>query len=323
MIRVGIVGYGNLGRGVEAGLAHAPDMELVGVFTRRAPQTVDTQAPVYPLANILDYKDQIDVLILCGGSLSDIPDQGPMLAAHFNTVDSYDNHSKINEYYQQMDTIAKEAGTVCVISTGWDPGLFSLQRVIGEAVLPSGVTNTFWGPGVSQGHSDAIRRISGVKAAVQYTLPKEAAMDSVRKGEAGELTNAERHTRECFVVLEEGAHPEVVRQTIVTMPAYFEGYHTTVHFITMEELKANHSGIPHGGTVLRTGRTGSQDTLANYSFTLELGSNPEFTASVDIAYARACYRLAEEGAYGAKTVLDIPPKYLSASTEEELRKYKI
>lgn len=318
-IQIGILGYGNLGRGVEEGLKKNPDMELAGIFTRRKPEDLDTESPTYSLDDLIDFKNKIDVLIMCGGSKSDIPEQGPKMATFFNTVDSFDNHGKVPEYFEIMDEIAKDNKKVSVISTGWDPGLFSLNRLIGEAVLPQGSTYTFWGKGVSQGHSDAVRRVEGVKKAVQYTLPKEEMIQAIREGRKVNYTGISAHEREVFVVLEEGIDSEIVRKEIVTMPDYFAGYKTTVHFISDEEFEKNHQGIPHGGKVIRQGIT-ANDNISIYEFELNLGSNPEFTASVNIAYARACYKLARAGNYGAKTVLDIAPGLLSMYSMEELRK---
>ncbi len=320
-IRIGIAGYGNLGRGVEAALTQNADMTLVGVFTRRDPAQVQ---PVRPETTMLawdslaEHTDQIDVLILCGGSKDDLPRQGPELAGMFNTVDSYDTHARIPDYYSAVDARAREAGTTALISTGWDPGLFSLNRMLGEAILPAGHTYTFWGRGVSQGHSDAVRRVPGVAAGVQYTLPSQAAVDAVRRGEDPELPTREKHTRECFVVLAEGADPEQVRQAIVTMPDYFEPYQTTVHFITAEELATDHAGMPHGGFVLRSGQTGPGDRQL-IEFGLTLADNPGFTASVLVAYARATHRLAGQGSHGAHTLFDVPPGLLSPRSAAELR----
>lgn len=319
MINIGIVGYGNLGRGVEANIANSPDMNLVGIFSRRDPKTLDTSSQAYHMDDLLDFKGKIDVLILCGGSRTDIPEQGPALAAHFNTVDSYDNHSNIPAYFESVDKVAQESGKVSIIATGWDPGLFSLNRLIGEAILPQGNTYTFWGKGLSQGHGDAVRRVEGVRDGVQYTIPNEELMERIHQGESVEYTSKSAHNRDVYVVLEEGANEEKVRQEIVTMPDYFEGYHTTVTFITEEELKANHSGLPHGGHVIRSGNT-TPDNHQLYEFTLELGSNPEFTAAVNVAYARAAYKLGQAGEFGAKTVFDIAPKYLSPKSDAELRK---
>lgn len=319
MINIGIVGYGNLGRGVEANLKNAPDMNLVGIFSRRNPDTLDTEAKAYHMDDILNFKDKIDVLILCGGSRSDIPGQGPALAEHFNTVDSYDNHSQIPNYFESIDTVAKAHKYVSIIATGWDPGLFSLNRLIGEAILPKGDTYTFWGEGLSQGHGDAVRRVEGVKDGVQYTIPNTELIDQIHAGETVEYTSKSAHNRDVYVVLEEGADAEKVKNDIVTMPDYFEGYQTEVTFITEEELHANHAGLPHGGRVIRSGET-SPDMQQVYEFGLNLGSNPEFTAAVNVAYARAAYKLHQEGLSGAQTVFDIAPKYLSPKSAADLRK---
>ena len=320
-IRVGIVGYGNLGRGVETAIGLNPDLELVGVFTRRDPQTVQTvgeDTPTYAMSELDRDRDDIDVLILCGGSRSDLPEQSPTQAARYNIVDSYDNHAHIPEHFAAVDAAAKAAGTTAVISTGWDPGLFSLNRVFGESIIAQGATYTFWGRGLSQGHSDAVRRVPGVAAGVQYTLPSETAIDRVRAGENPELSTRERHTRECFVVLDEGADADTVRAEIVNMPDYFEPYDTVVHFITAEELARDHQGMPHGGFVIRSGTT-SQGTKQVIEYSLALESNPEFTASVLVAYARAAARMNRAGDAGAKTVYDVAPGLLSPLTPEELR----
>ena len=323
-IRIGIVGYGNLGKSIELSLKQNKDLELVGVFTRRHPSAIQTVTPgvkVYPMAEAKNLTEQIDVMVLCGGSLSDIPVQGPELARLFNTVDGYDNHAKIPEYFDTMNKTALEAHKVCIIASGWDPGMFSLNRLYAEAILPEGQTYTFWGKGVSQGHSDAIRRIKGVVNAKQYTLPLEAAIEAVRRGEAPELSTRDKHRRQCFVVAEEGADKAQIEQEIKTMPNYFADYDTEVHFITEEELEKNHPGLPHGGIVLRHGKTGldnEHDHVIEYKLTLD--SNPDFTANVLVAFARAAYRLNQEGIAGAKTVLDIPPAYLSSKSPEELRK---
>lgn len=320
-IRIGIVGYGNLGRGVEAAAQQNPDTELVAVFTRRDPQTVtiNSNAKVLHVDDALSYTDEIDVMILCGGSATDLPEQGPYFAQYFNTIDSFDTHAKIPEYFDTVNAAAEKAGKVAIISVGWDPGLFSLNRLIGEAVLPVGNTYTFWGKGVSQGHSDAIRRIEGVKNAVQYTIPIEDAVNRVRSGENPELSTREKHARECFVVLEEGADPAKVEHEIKTMPNYFDEYDTTVHFISEEELKQNHSGMPHGGFVIRSGVSGLGDKQI-IEFSLNLESNPTFTSSVLVAYARAAYRLNQNGDKGAKTVFDIPFGLLSPKSPADLRK---
>ena len=321
-IRVAIAGYGNLGRGVEAALTQNPDMRLVGVFSRRDPVSVsllDSSVPVYAMADIEQYQDEVDVMILCGGSKSDLPEQGPYLAQFFNTVDSFDTHAKVPEYYAALDQSARDAGRVALLSVGWDPGLFSLNRLYGEAILPEGETYTFWGKGLSQGHSDAVRRVSGVKSAVQYTLPSEEAMARVRNGEQPQLTTREKHTRECFVVLEDHADADAVRNSIVTMPDYFADYDTVVHFIDQDTFNKEHSSMPHGGFVIRSGNSGI-DTKQTIEYSLALGSNPEFTASVLVAYARAVYRLARLNDIGAKTVFDIAPGLLSPKSPAQLRK---
>ena len=326
-IKIGILGYGNLGRGVECAVKQNDDMELVAVFTRRNPEDVKIlteTATVCNVADVEDWKDKIDVMIICGGSATDLPKQTPVYAKMFNVIDSFDTHARIPEHFANVDAAAKEGGNVGIISVGWDPGMFSLNRLYANAILPDGNDYTFWGKGVSQGHSDAIRRVEGVKDGKQYTIPVEAALEAVRNGENPELTTRQKHTRECFVVLEEGADAAKVEEEIKTMPNYFSDYDTTVHFISEEELKANHSGIPHGGFVLRSGKTGwdgENKHLIEYS--LKLDSNPEFTSSVLIAYARAAYRLASEGQIGCKTVFDIAPAYLSAKSGEELRKHML
>lgn len=322
-IRVAILGYGNLGRGVEAAMSFNPDMELKAIFTRRAPGTLHpvTEVPVYHVDDLPAMKDQLDVLILCGGSATDLPVQSPEYAKYFNIVDSFDNHSKIPEHFEAVDASASAGGKTAMISVGWDPGMFSLQRLLGNCVLPEGHDYTFWGKGVSQGHSDAIRRIEGVKDAKQYTIPVEASLERVRAGENPELSTREKHTRECFVVAEEGADRVRIEHEIKTMPAYFEPYDTTVHFITQEELNRDHSGIPHGGFVLRSGVTGLYgETKQMIEYRLTLGSNPEFTASVLVACARAVVRMNREGMYGCKTIFDVPPAYLSSKSGAELRK---
>lgn len=324
MIRIGILGYGNLGRGVECAIQQNPDMELAAVFTRRDPKTLSILTKNACVAHVDDvpaWQDKIDVMILCGGSATDLPVQTPAYAKMFNVVDSFDTHAKIPEHFAHVDEAATEGNHVAVISVGWDPGMFSLMRMIASAILPEGKDYTFWGKGVSQGHSDAIRRIPGVKDARQYTIPVEAAMDAVRSGSDPELTTRQKHTRDCYVVLEDGADAAAVEQAIVTMPNYFADYDTTVHFISEEELKANHSGIPHGGAVIRTGRTGwKKENKHVIEYSLKLDSNPEFTSSVIVAYARAAYRLTQEGQKGCKTVFDIAPAYLSARSGEDLRK---
>lgn len=323
-IRIGILGYGNLGRGVEMAVRQNSDMELVAFFTRRDPQTLKThspQVPVYHVDQAVDMQDAIDVLILCGGSATDLPVQSPQYAKLFNIVDSFDTHAKIPEHFANCDDAAKEGNHVAFISVGWDPGMFSLQRLLGNCILPEGSDYTFWGKGVSQGHSDAIRRVDGVKDGKQYTVPVDSALDRVRAGENPCLTTREKHTRECYVVAEEGADLARIENEIKTMPNYFADYDTTVHFITQEELDRDHGGIPHGGFVIRTGVTGeNRDTKQIIEYSLKLGSNPEFTASVIVAYARAAYKMAQQGMSGAKTVFDVPPAYLSPKTPEELRK---
>lgn len=322
-IRIGILGYGNLGRGVECAIRQNPDMELAAVFTRRDPSSVSILTegvPVCALKDAKDWTDKIDVLILCGGSATDLPVQTPEFASLFNVIDSFDTHARIPEHFANVDAAAKESGHVGIISVGWDPGMFSLNRMYANAILPEGNDYTFWGKGVSQGHSDAIRRIAGVKDARQYTIPVESALEAVRNGENPTLTTREKHTRECFVVLEEGADAAKVEEEIKTMPNYFADYDTTVHFISEEELLEKHGGIPHGGFVLRSGRTGWEKEHAHLiEYRLKLDSNPEFTASVIVAYARAAYRLHKEGQTGCKTVFDIAPAYLSAKSGEELR----
>ena len=321
-IKVAIAGYGNLGRGVECAVSAAPDMELCALFTRRAPESVKpaTNVPVYHMDKAAEMKDDIDVLILCGGSANDLPTQTPGLAKHFNVIDSFDTHAKIPEHFANVDKESCAAKKISIISVGWDPGMFSLNRLYGQAILPEGNDYTFWGKGVSQGHSDAIRRIDGVLDARQYTVPVEQALASVRAGENPTLTTREKHTRECFVVAEEGADLARIEREIVTMPNYFADYDTTVHFISQEELNRDHAGIPHGGRVFRTGTTNNGKSSHVIEYSLKLDSNPEFTASVLTAYARAAYRLNQEGAYGAKTVYDIAPAYLHPASGEELRK---
>jgi len=322
-IRIGILGYGNLGRGVECAVKQNPDMELSAVFTRRRPEEVTTltkSAAVCHVSDAAAWKDRIDVMILCGGSATDLPGQSPEYVKLFNIVDSFDTHANIPTHYANVDAAAKEAGKIGIISVGWDPGLFSLNRMYASAILPKGKGYTFWGKGVSQGHSDAIRRIAGVKDARQYTIPVEAALEAVREGKNPVLSTREKHTRECFVVLEEGADASKVEQEIKTMPNYFADYDTTVHFISEEELLRDHSGIPHGGFVLHSGKTGWEGENSHLiEYRLKLDSNPEFTSCVIAAYARAAYRLYREGQTGAKTVFDIPPAYLSAMSGEELR----
>ncbi len=321
-MRVAIAGYGNLGRGVEAAVTNAPDMELVGIFTRRDPQTVTvaTDTPVFGWADMAAKKDDIDVVVICGGSATDLPEQTPELAKLFNVVDSFDTHANIPTHFANVDAATREAGTVGVISCGWDPGLFSLARLYASSVLPEGADYTFWGRGVSQGHSDAIRRIPGVADARQYTVPVAEAVEAARSGSNPELTTRQKHTRECFVVAEEGADLAAIEQAIVTMPNYFADYDTTVTFISQDELNANHAGLPHGGTVIRSGRTGLDGEFANtVEFSLNLDSNPYFTGSVLASVARAVHRMSEDGKVGAYTMFDIPPALLSPLSAEELR----
>ena len=322
-IRVGIFGYGNLGRGIESAVRQNSDMTLAAVFTRRSPESVKLNTegvPVYHADTAEEHKDEIDVMIMCGGSATDLPLQTPALAKHFCVVDSFDTHARIPEHFANVDKAAKEFGTTAIISVGWDPGMFSLNRLYAGAVLPDGKDYTFWGKGVSQGHSDAIRRIEGVVDAKQYTIPVESALEAVRNGEAPELTARQKHLRECFVVAAEGADRARIEKEIVSMPNYFADYDTTVHFITMEELRRDHSGIPHGGFVIRTGKTGFDGEHRHViEYSLKLDSNPEFTASVIVAYARAAVRLNKSGDTGCKTVLDIPPALLSAESAESLR----
>ncbi len=321
--RIGILGYGNLGRGVECAIRQNADMELAAVFTRRNPADVSIltdKAAVCNIADTAQWKDKIDVMIICGGSATDLPVQTPEYVKHFNVIDSFDTHARIPEHFANVDAAAKASGHVGIISVGWDPGMFSLNRLYGNAILPEGKDYTFWGKGVSQGHSDALRRIDGVKNAKQYTIPVEGALEAVRAGKNPELTTREKHTRECFVVLEEGADAAKVEQEIKTMPNYFADYDTSVHFISEEELQKNHSGIPHGGFVLRSGVTGfDRENRHLIEYSLKLDSNPEFTASVLVAYARAAHRLFNEGVSGCKTVFDIAPAYLSPKSGEELR----
>jgi len=319
VLRVGIVGYGNLGKGAELAIQQNPDMQLVAVFTRRPTKSLDTDSKVVSISEIADFKDKIDVMILCGGSAKDLPEQVSLISEMFNTVDSFDTHAKIPEYYEAVNNVAEKSGKTSIISVGWDPGLFSINRVMSEAVLIDGNTYTFWGKGLSQGHSDAVRRVEGVKAGVQYTLPSEEAMDRVRAGENPELSTSEKHKRECFVVLEEGANADQVENTIKTMPNYFDEYDTTVHFITEEELNRDHADMPHGGFVIHSGKTG-EGTNQIVEFSLKLDSNPEFTSSVLVAYARAAYRLHQEGQTGAKTVYDIGPGYIHPASPADLRR---
>lgn len=322
-IKIGILGYGNLGKGVEIAIKSNSDMELVAIFTRRDPKEIQTVyfKNVINVSEMKKWKEKIDVLILCGGSATDLPEQGPYYAKDFNTVDSYDTHAKIPEYFEVMNQSSKEGNKVSIISIGWDPGAFSLNRLFAEAFLPKGKTYTFWGKGVSQGHSDAIRRIKGVKNAIQYTIPVEESVEMVRRGENPELTTKQKHLRECYVVLEENTDKEKVEKEIKTMPNYFADYHTIVHFVSEKELLKNHAQMSHGGFVIRSGYTGMEEKnkeLIEYS--LKLDSNPEFTASILVAYARAAYRLYKNKEYGAKTILDIAPSMIIDKTKEELLK---
>ncbi|WP_419876208.1 diaminopimelate dehydrogenase [Candidatus Pristimantibacillus sp. PTI5] len=318
-IRIGIVGYGNLGRGVELAINQSPDMKLDAIFTRRDPASIPSAVQAYSIEDAERFVNEIDVMILCGGSATDLPEQGPAFARLFHTVDSFDTHARIPEYFEQVDAAAKASGKLSVISTGWDPGLFSLNRLLAEAILPEGKEYTFWGKGVSQGHSDAIRRVNGVKHGVQYTIPSEDAVNRVRSGENPELTTREKHIRDCYIVAEAGADQEAIAEEIRSMPNYFADYNTTVHFIDEATMKAEHSAMPHGGTVLRSGTTGENSTQI-IEFGLKLDSNPEFTASVLVAYARAAFKLARKGQTGAKTVFDIPFGELSPKSAAELRK---
>ncbi|MDY6065955.1 MAG: diaminopimelate dehydrogenase [Finegoldia sp.] len=322
MIKIGILGYGNLGRGVEKAIAKADDMELFGIFSRREISADDNDGKFYPASEIGKYKDDIDVVIMCGSSDKDIMVQGPEIVKNFNVVDSFDTHANIPEYFANMDKIGKESQKLSVISTGWDPGLFSIMRTYADAILVEGNTYTLWGKGLSQGHGAAVRSVEGVKDAVQYTIPKEDFMEKIKNGENPDYSPAKAHTREVFAVLEDGADPAKVEAEIKSIPLYFDEYETTVHFISEEELKRDHSGLPHGGRVIRSGITGDDDK-ATIEFKLDLQSNPEFTASVNVAYARAIYRLAKEGKSGAMTVLDIAPKYLSPYSDEDLREHFI
>lgn len=322
-IRIGIAGYGNLGKGVELAIAQNPDMELCAVLTRRAPQTLKIlteNVPVVAMQDAPTLADKLDVLIICGGSATDLPEQGPALAKLFNTIDSFDTHAKIPDYFAAMEQAARAGGHVSVISVGWDPGMFSINRLYAESILPQGETYTFWGRGVSQGHSDAIRRVAGVKNGIQYTIPVQAAMEAVRRGEMPQLKTGEKHVRECFVVLEDGADASAVEQAICTMPDYFSDYQTTVHFISEETLRAEHAKMPHGGFVIRSGKTGNGENKHVIEYGLKLDSNPQFTSSVLVAYARAAYRLSKQGDTGAKTVFDIAPGLLSPKDAAALRK---
>jgi len=322
-IRIGIVGYGNIGRGVEQAIKRNEDMELAAVFTRRDPASVKVAtegAKVVHMDDMLSMKGDVDVMVLCGGSATDLPVMGPEIAANFNTIDSFDTHARIPEYFANVDKAAKEGNNIGIISVGWDPGMFSLNRLYAESILVQGSTYTFWGKGVSQGHSDAIRRIPGVKNAIQYTVPVDEAVDQVRSGSEPKLTTRDKHTRECYVVAQEGANKAEIENAIKTMPNYFDEYNTTVHFISEEELKRDHSMMPHGGFVIRTGETGEEGNKHVIEYSLKLDSNPEFTASVLIAYARAAYRLNQKGENGARSVFDIAPALLSMKTPEQLRK---
>ncbi|MCO8094866.1 diaminopimelate dehydrogenase [Acinetobacter lwoffii] len=322
-IRIGIAGYGNLGRGVETAIQKNPDMQLVGIFTRRSPSSISpcfAETQVYSMDALLnEFSDKIDVLILCGGSKDDLPQQAPIFASKFNTVDSFDTHARIPEYYAAVDAPAFANKKTAMISIGWDPGMFSINRLFGEALLPDGETYTFWGKGLSQGHSDAIRRVAGVKAGVQYTIPSTDAIEQVRSGVRPELSTKDKHHRDCYVVLEQGADAATVEQTIISMPDYFADYNTTVNFISEETLLKDHQDMPHGGFVIRSGNTSDAQKQV-IEFSLKLNSNPEFTASVLVAYARACYRLNQTQQYGAKTALDVAPALLSIKSPEQLRK---
>ena len=321
-IRIGIFGYGNLGRGIESAIRQNADMELVAVFTRRDPKSLKINTPTAIVASAADVESfvgKIDVMILCGGSATDLPEQTPALAGLFNVIDSFDTHARIPEHFARVDAAARESGHTAMISVGWDPGMFSLNRLLADSILPDGKSYTFWGRGVSQGHSDAIRRIDGVLDAKQYTIPVESALESVRAGDNPELTTHQKHTRECFVVAAEGADKARIEREIKEMPNYFADYDTTVHFITIEELKRDHSGIPHGGFVIHSGRTGlNGENTHVIEYSLKLDSNPEFTASVITAYARAVYRFAADGSFGCKTVFDVPPAYISSEPYERI-----
>ena len=325
-IRIGIVGYGNIGRGVEQAIKRNEDMELAAVFTRRDPASVKVAtegAKVVHMDDMLSMKGDVDVMVLCGGSATDLPVMGPEIAANFNTIDSFDTHAKIPEYFANVDKAAKEGNNISIISVGWDPGMFSLNRLYAESILVQGSTYTFWGKGVSQGHSDAIRRIPGVKNAIQYTVPVDEAVDQVRSGSEPKLTTRDKHTRECYVVAQEGANKAEIENAIKTMPNYFDEYNTTVHFISEEELKRDHSKMPHGGFVIRTGETGCEGNKHVIEYSLKLDSNPEFTGSVLVAYARAAHRLSQKGESGARSVFDIAPAMLSQMTPEELRAHML
>ncbi|MED4475330.1 diaminopimelate dehydrogenase [Oceanobacillus caeni] len=320
-IRLGIVGYGNLGKGAVKAIKETPDMELVAVFTRREPESLtlnDSSVKAVHISDAINFKDEIDVMLLCGGSATDLPEQTPHFASMFNTVDSFDTHAKIPEFYQSVDEAASKNNTTAIISVGWDPGLFSINRVMADAIIPNGENYTFWGKGLSQGHSDAVRRVNGVKNGVQYTIPSEKAIEKVRSGENPKLETAEKHRRVCYIVAEEGADTAAIENEIKTMPNYFADYETEVNFITDEELQRDHSKAPHGGFVIRGGNTGDNKQI--YEFSLKLDSNPEFTASVLVAYARAAHRLSQEKQYGAKTVYDVAPAYISPRSQEDLRR---
>lgn len=321
-MKIGIVGYGNLGRGVVEAISQCPYMELVSIFTRRSPGSIEVNDPnvkVLHISQAENYQNEIDVMILCGGSATDLPEQGPQFAKMFNTVDSFDTHAKIPEYFNTINKVAKENGKTSIIAVGWDPGVFSINRLMAEAILPNGESYTFWGNGVSQGHSDAIRRIEGVKGAVQYTVPIDKAVEKVRSGENPKLATSEKHLRICYVVAEDGYDQAKIEETIKTMPNYFAEYDTEVNFVSEKELRTNHSKLPHGGFVIRGGKTG-EDNKQIIEFSLKLDSNPEFTSSVLVAYARAAYRLNSEGQVGAKSVFEVPPVYLSPKSAEELRR---
>lgn len=326
-IKIGILGYGNLGRGVESGIRNNPDMELVGIFTRRDPKTIKIQSQgvkVYAMEEAMKMKDDIDLMILCGGSATDLPTMSPEMAKHFNIIDSFDNHKKIPEHFRNVDTRAKEGNKLALISVGWDPGMFSLNRVYANAILNKGKDYTFWGKGVSQGHSQAIRRVEGVIDAKQYTIPIESALKAVRRGENPELSNGQRHIRECFVVAEHGADLDRIEEEIKNMVDYFIGYQTLVHFISQEELDRDHGAIPHGGFVIRSGKTGWKDENTQIiEYSLKLDSNPEFNACILLAYARAAYRMRERGIIGCKTVFDVAPGDLSLMNPEELREFML
>lgn len=318
-IKVGIVGYGNLGKGVEVALSQNPDFSLEAIFTRRDVSQLKADSKIVHISKIKEYKGKIDVMILCGGSATDLPEQCPEIAADFNTIDSFDTHARIPEYFESVDKVTKNAGTLSIISIGWDPGLFSLTRVLAQSVLPNGKEYTFWGKGVSQGHSDAIRRVEGVKKGIQYTVPLETAIERVRAGENPELAVSQKHERVCYVVPKEGADIKKIEKDIINMPNYFADYDTEVHFVTEEEFSAQHTGMPHGGFVIRTGNT-DEENKQKIEFNLQLSNNPQFTASVIVAYARALYRLSNKGETGARTIFDIPPVYMSPKSPEELRK---